>query len=53
MDILNKERSGTVVPSKGKVVIATNIVRTKERLDKDGNIVDPKTKQIIKKADEQ
>lgn len=53
MDILNKERSGTVVPSKGKVVISQRPVKTRERLDKDGNIVDPRTKQIIKKADEQ
>jgi hypothetical protein len=36
----------------GKVVIAQNIQKVSERLDMYGNVIDPKTKQIIKKADD-
>lgn len=48
---LNSEQAKTVVPSKGKIVISTNPVRIREMLDKDGNVINPKTKQIIKQAD--
>lgn len=41
-----------VIPSKGRVVIATNIKIERERLDKDGNVVNPVTKEIIKSAGE-
>jgi hypothetical protein len=33
---------------KGKVIIASNIQKVSERLDIDGNVIDPRTKQIIK-----
>ena len=33
-----------------KVVISPNLIREKEMLDKFGNVIDPKTKQIIRKA---
>ena len=39
-------------PEQGKVVLATNFVRSRVMLDKDGNEIDPRTKQIIKQADE-
>lgn len=51
MNIHIKERSGTV-PS-GKVVIAANIKREREMFDKYGNVIDPVTKQIIRRADAQ
>jgi len=41
------EREG-VVTRGGGVVIASNIKRESEMLDKFGNIIDPRTKQIIK-----
>jgi hypothetical protein len=34
--------------TKGKVVIASNIQKVSERLDIDGNVIDPRTKEIIK-----
>jgi hypothetical protein len=37
--------------ARGKVVIAQNLIRTRELLDQDGNTIDSfKTKNIIKKA---
>lgn len=38
---------------KGKVVIAQNLIRERVMLDKDGNEINPRTKEIIRKADEQ
>ena len=38
------------IPSKGKVVVSANPVRVREMLDKDGNVIDPKSKQIIRLA---
>jgi hypothetical protein len=35
---------------KGKVVVAQNIQKVSERVDIDGNVIDPKTKQIIRPA---
>jgi hypothetical protein len=32
----------------GKVVISANIQKVSERLDIDGNVIDPRTKEIIK-----
>ncbi len=40
------ERSGSFKPS---VVIATRLKKTSERIDGEGNIIDPVTKQIIKR----
>lgn len=37
---------------KSKVTIASNLTRVREMLDADGNVIDPKTKQIIRKANE-
>ncbi len=39
-------------PEQGKVVLAQHMVRTRVMLDKNGNEIDPRTRQIIKKADE-
>lgn len=37
----------------GRVIIATDLVREREMLDIDGNVIDPRTKRIIKlKGDE-
>ena len=37
----------------GKVLIATDLIRVREMLDIDGNVIDPRTKKIIKlKGDE-
>lgn len=38
-------------PNQGKVVLAQHMTRTRVMLDKFGNEIDPRTKQIIKKAD--
>ena len=35
-----------------RVVIDPNPRKERERLDKDGNIIDPRTKEIIKKAED-
>jgi hypothetical protein len=37
----------------GKVIISNNPVKTKERLDFNGNIIDPRTKQIIVPKEEE
>ena len=37
----------------GKTVIADNIQKVSERLDMEGNVIDPRTKQIIRKANEE
>ena len=37
----------------GRVTIATNLIRESERFDRDGNVIDPRTKQIIKPANAQ
>jgi hypothetical protein len=36
----------------GRVVIAQNIQKVSERVDMYGNVIDPRTKQIIKKAED-
>ena len=36
-----------------KVVISPNLIREKEMLDKFGNVIDPRTKQIIRKAEQE
>ena len=48
---INKPKEQVAVPTsnEGKVVLSKNPIRTKVWLDKDGNEIDPKTKQIIKK----
>lgn len=35
-------------PQMGKVVIASHLIRQSERLDKNGNVVDPNTGEILK-----
>jgi len=35
-----------------KVVISPNIQKVSERVDMYGNVIDPRTKEIIKKANE-
>ena len=36
----------------GKTIVAQNITKVSERVDVHGNVIDPKTKQIIKLATE-
>ncbi len=36
---------------KGSTFIAPNLVKKTERLDRFGNVIDPRTKQIIKPVD--
>jgi hypothetical protein len=36
----------------GRVVISQNIQKVSERVDMYGNVIDPRTKQIIKKAED-
>ncbi len=51
----NNEQSQPVSngnPNQGKVVLAQHMVRTRVMHDKWGNEIDPRTKVIIKKADE-
>ena len=42
----------TRVGTQRSTFIDPNPVRVREMLDKDGNVIDPRTKQIIRKADE-
>ncbi len=37
----------------GSVTIASNPVRERETLDKNGNVIDPKTKAVIRPANKQ
>lgn len=46
------ERSGTINNNKPRVVIARNLAKERETLDRDGNVIDPRTKQIIKRAED-
>ncbi len=39
--------------TQGSVVISPNLKREKVYLDKDGNEIDPKTKQIIRRAEKE
>jgi len=34
---------------KGRVTVAQNLIRVRELLDSEGNVIDPKTRQIISK----
>jgi len=34
----------------GRVIIATDLIREREMLDIDGNVIDPVSKRIIKRA---
>jgi hypothetical protein len=43
------ERSGVI--NKGNTVIAPNLVREREMLNSNGDVIDPRTKQIIKRAE--
>jgi len=50
MKIQNTERSGTTNGGGTGVFIASNLVRVREMLDKNGNTINPRTKRIIKQA---
>jgi len=39
------------VVGRSKVSISPNLIRVSERLDKDGNVIDPRTRQIIRLAE--
>lgn len=47
-----KERSGTIGNPNGKTVVASQgqIKKISEHLDSEGNVIDPLTKRIIKRA---
>ena len=47
MDTINNNRT-----IKRRIGIDPNPVRIREMLDKDGNVIDPVTKQIIKRVNE-
>jgi len=36
----------------GKTIIADNLIRVREMVDINGNVIDPRTKQIIRLNDE-
>ena len=36
-------------PNKARVAIATNLVKQREMIDPDGNVIDPRTKRIIRR----
>lgn len=44
----NKPMPVTTAPQRGKVVIAANIKKESVVIDKEGNVIDPRTGQIIK-----
>lgn len=41
----------TVNPHQGQTIVSLNPTREREMLDRNGNVIDPKTKRIIKPAD--
>lgn len=45
-----REREATHKP--GSTVIAQNLIRERVMLDSEGNTIDPRTKQIIKRAEQ-
>lgn len=45
------ERESTV--PQGKVVISPTLKRESEMIDRNGNVIDPRTKQIISKAEKE
>jgi len=45
------EREGVI--NKGKTVISPNLKKESVMLDRNGNVIDPRTKQIINKAEEE
>jgi len=51
MKIQIKEREGVI--NKGNTVISSNLVRESEMLDRYGNVINPRTKQIIRKAEKE
>ena len=53
MEIKLNEGVKTVNNNKGKVVVSANPKRVRELLDKDGNVIDMRTKQIIRPAEQQ
>ena len=50
MQIQNTER--IVGKQESSVTISSNPKREREFLDKQGNVIDPRTKQVIKKAEQ-
>ena len=46
-----KQTERTISKKESNVVISSNPVRIREMLDKNGNVIDPRTKQIIKRAE--
>lgn len=46
-------QSATINPNQDKVLVSTRPIRTRVWLDKDGNEIDPKTKQILVPNNEQ
>lgn len=51
MQINTTEKVLVPAQKRGRVVISTNPVREREMLDIDGNVIDPRTKRIIRKAE--
>lgn len=45
------ERSTVIGSDKPSVVVSSNPIRIREMLDKEGNVIDPRTKQIIRRKD--
>ena len=40
---------GQAPNGKARVAIATNLVKQREMIDPDGNVIDPRTKRIIRR----
>lgn len=49
---INIQNKPAPQPNRGRVVVSRHPVRERVMIDRDGNEIDPKTKQIIKRADQ-
>ena len=53
MEINQQQERQVNNPNEGRVVISQNPVRQREVLDKNGNVIDLRSKQIIRSAEQE
>ena len=52
MNIKVAEQKKVVDTSRGRVVISPNPIKVSERLNQNGDVIDPRTKMVIRKAED-
>ncbi len=48
----SQQETKVVTPNQGKVTISMSPRKEREMLDKDGNVIDPRSKQILKSVNQ-